>query len=44
MDIDLDHPSWTTLAGTGLGYGAILVLMFVLLFLIPYVVFYALPN
>lgn len=42
MDIDIAHPSWKTLAGTGLGYGAILVLMFVLLFVLPYLVFLAL--
>lgn len=40
MDIDLDHPSWAALAGTGIGYGAILALMFVLLFVIPFAVFY----
>lgn len=43
MDIDLDHPSWKTLAGTGLGYGAILAVMFVLLFGIPFLVFFVLP-
>ena len=42
MDIDLDHPSWRTLAGTGLGYGAILVLMFLVLFVVPFLVFYTL--
>ena len=39
MDLDLSHPSWKTLAGTGLGYGAILAVMFVLLFVIPFLVF-----
>ena len=42
MDVDIDHPSWKTLAGTGVGYGAILLLMFVLLFLVPFAVFYVL--
>lgn len=33
------HESWRTAAGTLLGYGIILLAMFVLLFLIPFVVF-----
>lgn len=41
MDADIDHPAWATLAGTGLGYGVILIVMFVLLFLVPFAVFYA---
>ena len=41
MDADLDSPSWATLVGTGLGYGVILLVMFVLLFLVPFAVFYA---
>lgn len=36
-----DHPSWLTALGTGLGYGAILLVMFVVLFVFPYVVFAA---
>lgn len=34
-----DHPSWLTIAGTLLGYIAILLGMFVLLFVIPYLLF-----
>lgn len=34
-----DHPSWLTAVGTFLGYGAILLGMFVLLFVIPYLLF-----
>ena len=37
-----DHPSWLTAAGTFIGYGVILFLMTVVLFLIPYLVFLAL--
>ena len=35
-----DHPSWFSVAGATLGYGALLALMFVLLFVIPFAVFY----
>jgi hypothetical protein len=34
-----DHPSWLSAAGTILGYLAILIGMFVLLFVIPYLLF-----
>jgi hypothetical protein len=34
-----DHPSWLTAFGTVLGYLAILIGMFVLLFVIPYLLF-----
>lgn len=34
-----DHPSWLTVFGTILGYAAILLGMFVLLFVIPYLLF-----
>jgi hypothetical protein len=37
-----DHPSWLTAVGTFVGYGAILLLMTVVLFLIPYLIFVAL--
>jgi len=36
---DFDHPSWKTALGTFAGYGAILLVMFAVLFLVPYVVF-----
>lgn len=36
---DFEHPSWRTALGTVAGYGAILLAMFVLLFLVPYGVF-----
>lgn len=43
MTIDLpggtDHPSWTTAVGTFVAYALVLVVMFVLLFLVPYVIF-----
>jgi hypothetical protein len=35
-----DHPSWFSVAGATLGYGAILLVMFILLFVVPFVVFY----
>jgi len=40
MDVDIpggtDHPAWLTVAGVGLGYGAVLAVIFVALFLVPY--------
>jgi hypothetical protein len=37
-----DHDSWRTALGTGVGYGVLLLVMFALLFLVPYLVFLAL--
>ncbi|WP_172824868.1 hypothetical protein [Halorientalis sp. IM1011] len=37
-----DHPSWFTIGGTVAGYGIILVVMFVLLFVVPFLIFTAL--
>lgn len=34
-----EHPSWGTAVGTALGYVAILLVMFVLLFVVPYGLF-----
>jgi len=31
-----DHPSWLTAVATAAGYGLILLVLFVLLFLVPY--------
>jgi len=39
---NFDHPSWFTAGSTVLAYGAILVGMFVLLFVIPFLIFLAL--
>lgn len=39
MEIDLDHPSFRTALGTGVGYLLILALMTLLLFLVPYAIF-----
>lgn len=39
---EFDHPSWLTAVGTFVGYGVILVVMTVVLFLIPYLIFMAL--
>lgn len=36
-----DHPSWLTALGTVVGYGALLFVMFVVLFVLPYLVFAA---
>jgi hypothetical protein len=36
---EFDHDSWRTALGTGVGYGLILAVMFVLLFLVPYLLF-----
>lgn len=36
-----DHPSWFTAAGTLVSYTVILVAMFILLFVVPYLVFLA---
>lgn len=38
----LDHPTWLTAISTFVGYGVILVLMTIALFLIPYLIFVAL--
>ena len=37
-----DHPAWRTLVGTGIGYGVVLLGMFVALFVLPFVLFWAL--
>ncbi|MFB6140577.1 MAG: hypothetical protein ABEJ26_09110 [Halosimplex sp.] len=34
-----DHPVWVTAAGTLVGYGLILVVVFVLLFVLPFLVY-----
>jgi hypothetical protein len=34
-----DHPSWLTAAGTAASYLAVLALMFVVLFVVPFLVF-----
>ncbi|WP_408958952.1 hypothetical protein [Natrinema sp. 74] len=39
---EYDHPSWLTAAGTGIGYGLILVVLTLALFIVPYLVFWAL--
>jgi hypothetical protein len=40
MNLDLpggrDHPAWTTVAGVLVGYGAVLAVIFGVLFLVPY--------
>lgn len=42
MDLQqFDHPTWFTAAGTLISYTVILVAMFVLLFVVPYVIFTA---
>ena len=42
METDYSHPSWLTAASTGGAYLLILLVMFVLLFLVPYLLFLAL--
>ncbi|MFC7177241.1 hypothetical protein [Halosegnis marinus] len=39
---ELDHPSWRTVAGTGASYLVVLTVMFVLLFVVPFALFYLL--
>jgi hypothetical protein len=42
MELDrseYDHPTWYTAASTFASYGLILLVMFVLLFVVPYLVF-----
>jgi hypothetical protein len=34
-----DHPSWFAAAGTVVSYGAILLVMFAVLFVVPFLVF-----
>ena len=34
-----DHPTWLTAAATAVGYGLILLVLFVVLFLVPYALF-----
>lgn len=42
MDMQqFDHPTWFTAAGTLISYTVILVAMFVLLFVVPYLIFTA---
>lgn len=36
-----DHPAWLTAGGTLVGYGLILVVMFALLFVLPFLVYSA---
>jgi len=36
---EFDHPSWLTAVGTFVSYGAILLGMFLLLFVVPYLIF-----
>ncbi|WP_222919533.1 hypothetical protein [Natrinema sp. SYSU A 869] len=45
MAVDLsefEHPSWLTAAGTGIGYGLILALLVLVMFIVPWLVFSAL--
>lgn len=39
---EFDHPAWLAAIGTFVGYGVILVVMTIVLFLIPYLIFWAL--
>ena len=39
LPADFDHESWWTALGTGAGYLLILTAMFVVLFVVPYLVF-----
>ena len=34
-----DHPSWFAAAGTAVSYGAVLLVMFAVLFVLPFLVF-----
>ncbi|MEF8841034.1 MAG: hypothetical protein V5A62_05350 [Haloarculaceae archaeon] len=34
-----DHPSWFAVVGTAVSYGAILLVMFAVLFVVPFLVF-----
>ncbi|WP_276271544.1 hypothetical protein [Haloarcula litorea] len=34
-----DHPAWLTAAGTLAGYGLVLLFLFLLLFVVPYLLF-----
>lgn len=36
---EFDHPSWLTAVGTFVAYGAILLVMFLVLFVVPYLIF-----
>jgi hypothetical protein len=38
-DSGVDHPAWRTLASAGVGYGLVLLAMFVALFVLPFLVF-----
>lgn len=36
---EFDHPTWLTAVGTFVSYGLILLVMFLLLFVVPYLIF-----
>lgn len=44
MDLpaDVDHPAWLTAVATAVAYGVLLVAMFLVLFVVPYLLFRAL--
>ncbi|WP_175416427.1 hypothetical protein [Natrinema versiforme] len=45
MAVDLsefDHPTWLTVVGTGIGYGLILAVLTLAMFVVPWLVFSAL--
>ncbi|MGQ3412073.1 hypothetical protein ACT4ML_07395 [Natrinema sp. LN54] len=45
MAVDLsefDHPAWLTVVGTGIGYGLILAVLTLAMFIVPWLVFSAL--
>ena len=41
-DPDFDHEAWRTLASAGAGYGLVLLAMFIVLFVVPFLLFLAL--
>jgi hypothetical protein len=39
---EFDHPAWFTVVGTLVGYGLVLLVLFVLMFVVPFGIFVAL--
>ena len=41
-EVNINHPAWRSLVGVGVGYFVLLAAVFVLLFVVPYILYSAL--